>query len=105
MSIFNSTAAQRRRILNFLHACTFGTLTIRKELDAINPVTWVEEPRKRDIGIRAIKIDRPVDCGKIPSMSCYVMVAEAVAPAPADKADGIHRKETDKSEHSMEGSL
>ncbi len=88
MSIFNSTAVQRKRILNFLHTCTFSTLTVRKKLDVIHIAAWVMEVRE-----------------EFHRVACYVLVAEAVAPAPANKADGIHRKETDQSENSMGSSL
>mgnify|MGYP001313638804 CR=1 FL=1 len=88
MSSFNSTVVQRKRILNSLHACPFGTLTVRKELDVIYLAACVMEVRE-----------------EFHSVACYVLVAEAVAPAPANDTDGIHRKETDQSENSMEGSL
>lgn len=101
----NSAAAQRKRILDFLRKGALDTLTARKELDVMHPAARVMELRKRGFGIITTKIDRKSDCGKIHRVACYVLVAEAVAPAPTNKADGIHRKETDQSENSMEGSL
>ncbi|MDO9310625.1 MAG: hypothetical protein Q7T85_02900 [Nitrosomonas sp.] len=88
MSIFNSTVVQHKRILNFLHTCIFSTLTVRKKLDVIHIAAWVMEVRE-----------------EFHSVEFYVLKVGAVAPAPADKADGIHRQETDKTEHSMEGTL
>ena len=108
MSAFNSgnsVAAQRNRIMDFLRKRPLDTLTARKELDVMHPAARVMELRKRGIGIITIKIDRASDCGKIHRVACYVLEVGAVAPAPADKADGIHRQETDKTEHSMEGTL
>lgn len=108
MSAFNtgnSLAAQRNRILDFLRIRPLDTLTARKELDVMHPAARVMELRKRGFGIITIEIDRPSDCGKIHRVACYVLVAEAVAPAPADKTDGIHRKETDRSEDSMGGAI
>lgn len=105
MSAFNSAAAQRKRILDFLRKGPLDTLTARKELDVMHPAARVMELRKRGSGIITTKIDRESDCGKIHRVACYVLVAEAVAPAPANISDGIHWEETDKSENSMEGSL
>jgi hypothetical protein len=106
MSAFNSgnsVAAQRNRIMDFLRKRPLDTLTARKELDVMHPAARVMELRKRGIGIITIKIDRASDCGKIHRVACYVLEVGAVAPAPADKADGIHRQETDKPENSMGG--
>ena len=99
----NTAIAQRKRILDYLHTHTLDTLTARKELDVMHPAARVMELRKRGVGIKTIKIDRPSDCGKIHRVACYVLEVGAVATAPADKADGIHRQETDKSEDSMGG--
>lgn len=88
-----------------MHTCTFGTLTVRKELDVINTSARVMGVLKRGFGIKTIEIDRPSDCGGIHRVTCYVLEVGAVAPAPTDKTDGINWKETDKSENSMEGSL
>ena len=108
MSAFNtgnSVAAQRNRMMDFLRKRPLDTLTARQELDVMHPAARVMELRKRGVGIITIKIDRASDCGKFHRVACYVLVAEAVAPAPADKADGIHRKETDKSENSTDGAI
>lgn len=101
----NSVSAQRNRILDFLRKHPLDTLTARKELDIMHPAARVMELRKRGFRIKTIEIDRPSDCGKIHRVACYVLEVGAVAPAPADKADGIHREETDKSENSMDGAI
>lgn len=101
----NTAVAQRKRILAYLHTNPLDTLTARKELDVMHPAARVMELRKQGVGIITTKIDRPSDCGKIHTVACYVLEVGAAATAPAGKADGIHRQETDKSEHSMEGSL
>ncbi|SEF42722.1 helix-turn-helix domain-containing protein [Nitrosomonas ureae] len=101
MSAFISAAAQRNRILDFLRNRPLDTLTARKELDVMHPAARVMELRKRGVGIKTIEIDRASDCGKIHRVVCYVLVAEVVAPTPADKADGVHRQETDTPENSM----
>lgn len=105
MSTFNSTAAQRNRILDFLRKRPLDTFTARKELDVMHPATRVMELHKRGFGIKTIEIDRASDCGKIHRVACYVLEVGAVAPAPANKADGIHRQETDISENSMDGAI
>jgi len=107
MSAFNSVAAQRKRILDFLHTHPLDTLTARKELDVMHPAARVMELRKSGFGIKTLKIDRPSDCGKIHRVACYVLEVGAVAPAPApaDKADGIYTHETDDLKYSMEGSI
>ena len=97
----NTALAQRKRILDFLHIRPLDTLTARKELDIMHPAARVMELRKRGVGIKTIEIDRPSDCGKIHRVACYVLEVGAGGVAPADKADGILRQETDKSEHSM----
>jgi len=99
----NSVAAQRNRIMDFLRVRPLDTLTARKELDVMHPAARVMELRKRGVRIKTIEIDRESDCGKIHRVACYVLEVGAVAPAPADKADGIHRQETDKPENSMGG--
>ena len=101
----NSAKAQRKRILDFLHIQPLDTLTARKELDIMHPAARVMELRKRGVGIKTIKIDRPSDCGKIHRIACYVLEVGAGATAPAYEADGIHRQETDKSENSMGGAI
>ncbi len=101
----NTAIAQRKRILDFLSIRPLDTLTARKELDIMHPAARVMELRKLGFGIKTIEIDRQSDCGKIHRVACYVLEVGAVAPAPADKADGIHRQETDKSENSTEGKL
>lgn len=105
MSAFNSTAAQRNRILDYLRKRPLDTLKARKELDVMHPAARVMELRNRGVGIITIKIDKPSDCGKIHRVACYVLEAGAVAPAPADKADGIHREVTGRSENSMGGAI
>ncbi|MFZ1852564.1 MAG: helix-turn-helix domain-containing protein [Nitrosomonas sp.] len=100
----NTAIAQRKRILDFI-CIRLDTLTARKELDVMHPAARVMELRKQGIEIKTIKIDRPSDCGRIHRVACYVLEVGAGATAPADKSDGIHRQETDKSEHSTEGSL
>lgn len=102
MSTFNSTTFQRKRILNFLHICSFGTLTVRNELNVIHLAARVMEVCKQ--GVRT-KIDKPSGYKEFHSVEFYVLKVGAVAPAPADKADGIHRQETDKTENSMEDTL
>lgn len=101
----NSVAAQRNRILDFLRKHPLDTLTARKELDVMHPAARVMELRKRGVGILTIKIDRASDCGKIHRVACYVLEVGAVAPAPADEADGIPKQETDKSENSTGGAI
>lgn len=101
----NAAIAQRKRILDFLRIRPLDTLTARKELDIMHPAARVMELRKRGFGIKTIEIDRQSDCGKIHRVACYVLEVGAVAPAPADKSDGIHRQETDTSENSTEGRL
>lgn len=86
MSAFILATVQHKQILNFLHICTSGTQTVRKQ----------------SAGITAIEIDKPSRREELHGVKCYVLVVGAVAPTPADKADGIHRQETDKSENSME---
>ena len=86
MSAFNSATVKHKQILNFLHICTSGTQTVRKQ----------------SAGITAIEIDKPSRREELHGVKCYVLVAGVGATAPADKADGIHRQETDKSENSME---
>ena len=105
MNAFNSVAAQRNRIMDFLRIRPLDTLTARKELDIMHPAARVMELRKRGFVIETIKIDRPSDCGGIHRVACYALVAGVVAPAPANKADGIRIQKTDQSENSMEGSL
>ncbi|MBK9453225.1 MAG: hypothetical protein IPN95_28300 [Bacteroidetes bacterium] len=83
---FNSRFSASESLILCTHA--FGTLTVRKELDVIYLAACVMEVRE-----------------EFHSVACYVLVAEAVAPAPANDTDGIHRKETDQSENSTEGSL
>lgn len=97
----NSVAAQRNRILDFLRKRPLDTLTARKEIDVMHSAARVMELRKRGVRIKTIEIDKASDCGKIHRVACYVLEVGAVAPAPADKADGIHRQETDKSKNSM----
>lgn len=89
MNAFSSAIVQRKRIFNFLHICTSGTQTVRKQ----------------SAGITAIEINESSRREELHGVKCYVLVAGAVAPTPADKVDGIHRQETDKSENSMEGGL
>lgn len=101
----NSVAAQRNRIMDFLRKRPLDTLTARKELDVMHPAARVMELRRHGVGIITIKIDRPSDCGKIHRVACYVLEVGAVAPAPADEADGILRQETDTSENSMGGAI
>ena len=101
----NTAIAQRKRILDFLRIRPLDTLTARKELDVMHPAARVMELRKRGFRIKTIEIDRPSDCGKIHRVACYVLEVGAVAPAPADNADGIHSQETDKSENSMGGAI
>ncbi len=103
MSAFNSTAAQRNRILDFLRVRPLDTLTARKELDVMHPAARVMELRKRGFRIKTIEIDRASDCGKIHRVACYVLEVGAVAPAPADKADGIFRQKTDNNENNTGG--
>ena len=108
MSAFNSdnsVFAQRNRILDFVRKRPLDTLTERKELDIMHPAARVMELRKRGFRIKTIAIDRPSNCGKIHRVACYVLGVGAVAPAPAGKADGIHRQETDNSENSMGGAI
>lgn len=108
MSAFNSensVAAQRNRILDFLRKRPLDTLTARKELDIMHPAARVMELRKHGVRIKTIEIDRASDCGEIHRVACYVLEVGAVAPAPADKADGIHRQETDISENSTGGAV
>lgn len=99
----NAAIAQRKRILDFLRIRPLDTLTARKELDVMHPAARVMELRKLGFGIKTIEIDRQSDCGKIHRVACYVLEVGAVAPAPADKADGIHIQETDTLENSTEG--
>ena len=101
----NTAIAQRKRILDFLRIRPLDTLTARKELDVMHPAARVMELRKRGFRIKTIEIDRPSDCGKIHLVACYVLEVGAVAPAPADKADGIYTHETDDLKYSMEGSI
>lgn len=101
----NTAIAQRNRILDFLRKRPLDTLTARKELDVMHPAARVMELRKRGFGIKTIEIDRASDCGKIHRVACYVLEVGAVAPAPADKADGIHNQETDTPENNTEGRL
>ncbi len=101
----NTAASQRRRIIEFLHIRPLDTLTARKELDIMHPAARVMELRNRGEKIKTVKIDRATDCGKIHRVACYVLEVEAVAPAPTDKADGIHRQETDRSENNMDGAI
>ena len=83
----NFAKAQRKRILDFLHIQPLDTLTARKELDIMHPAARVMELRKRGVGIKTIKIDRPSDCGKIHRVACYVLEVGAVAAAPAGKTE------------------
>lgn len=101
----NTAIAQRKRIFDYLHTHPLDTLTARKELDVMHPAARVMELRKQGVGIKTIKIDRPSDCGKIHTVACYVLEVGAAATASANKADGIHSQEADKSKHSTEGRL
>ena len=101
----NTAIAQRKRILDFLRICPLDTLTARKELDVMHPAARVMELRKLGFGIKTIEIDRQSDCGKIHRVACYVLQVGAVAPAPANQADGIHSQETGTSENSTAGEL
>lgn len=105
MSAFNSTAAQRNRILEFLRKRPLDTLTARKELDIMHPAARVMELRKRGYRIKTIEIDKPSECGEIHKVACYVLEAGTVAPAPDNKAAGINNIKTDKSENSMGGAI
>lgn len=98
----NTAIAQRKRILDYLHTQPLDTLTARKELDVMHPAARVMELRKQGVGIKAVKIDRSSDCGKIHRVACYVLEVGAAATAPAENTDGIHREETDIEKHSME---
>ena len=101
----NTAIAQRKRILDYLHARPLDTLTARKELDVMHPAARVMELRKQGVGIITTKLDRPSDCGKIHRVACYVLEVGGAAPAPAENTDGIHTEETDESKHSMEGKV
>jgi len=101
----NSVDAQRNRNMNFFRKLPLDTLTACKELDVMHPVSRVMVLRTRGVGIITIKIDRASDCGKIHRLACYLFKVRAVTPAPTEKAAGIHRPKTDKSENSMGGAI
>lgn len=101
----NSTIAQRKRILDFLHTRPLDTLTARKELDIMHPAARVMELRNQGVDIKTIKIDRQSECGEIHRVACYVLGVRAAATALTDKEDGILRQETDSFKHNMGGSL
>lgn len=89
MNAFNPAIVQRKQIFNFLHICTSGTQIVRKQ----------------NAGITAIEIDKPSRREELHGVKCCVLVAGVGATAPADKADGIHRQDTDESKNSMEVGL
>ena len=93
--------------LNFgkSRAAQINSLIASTELDGMQPAARGMELHTGDNGIKTMKIDRPSVCRIIHRVACYVLEVGAVAPAPADKADGIHREETDKAENSMGGAI
>lgn len=100
----NTAKAQCMRILAYLYTKPLDTLSARKELDVMHPAARVMELRNQGIEIKTIWIDRASDCGKIHRIACYVLDGVAVT-TPTDTEDGINSKETDKEEHSTEGSI
>lgn len=101
----NTAIAQRKRILDYLRNHPLDTLTARKELDVMHPAARVMELRKQGVGIKTVKIDRPSDCGKIHRVACYVLEVGAVAAAPAENTDGLHREKTAQSQNNTEVNL
>ena len=79
MTTENTALAQRKRILNYLHAQPLDTLTARKELDVMHPAARVMELRKQGVEIKTIRINRSSDYGKIHTVACYVLGATALA--------------------------
>lgn len=99
----NSAAAQRKRILNFLHVKPLDTVTARKELDVMHPAARVMELRKQGIEIATLRIDRPSECGKIHSVACYVLGIGASAAAPNEENVRNQITEADNGNLDLEG--
>ena len=73
----NSTEAQRKRLINWLH--THGqidTITARRELDILCPAARVLELRKRGYQIETVWTERPTDNGKLHRVAMYVLKIE-----------------------------
>lgn len=103
MTAFNSTASQRKRILEFLRIRPLDTLTARKELDVMHPAARVMELKRSGKKIQTVKIDRASECGKIHCVACYALEAGAAATAPADESAGNLGQGIDKTKDSTEG--
>lgn len=75
----NSTAAQRKRLIDWLK--TYGnidTITARRELDILMPGARIHELRhKLGHRIDTVKIQRPTDCGKLHRVALYVLIGKA----------------------------
>lgn len=78
---FNSTAAQRKRLYQWLMAHgMIDTLTARRDLDILAPAARVWELKHR-FGkmIDKVMITRPTDCGKLHRVALYVLRAASEA--------------------------
>ena len=71
----NSTAAQRKRLIEWLKSYgSIDTITARRELDIMMPGARIHELRhKLGHTIDTLRIKQPTDCGKLHRVGLYVL--------------------------------
>lgn len=73
---FNSCAAQRQRLLEWLRLHgSINTLTARRDLDILAPAARIIELRKK-YRIDTVMVKRTTDCGKLHSVALYALISE-----------------------------
>lgn len=79
MSVLNSRAAQRRRLLLALRRSPVSTLTARKELDILHPAGRIKELRAQGFDIQTLWQWEPTDSGKPHRVGLYCLISEVGA--------------------------
>lgn len=79
MSVLNSRAAQRRRLLLALRSAPVSTLTARKELDILHPAGRIKELREQGFDIHTLWQWEPTDSGKQHRVGLYCLISEVGA--------------------------
>lgn len=72
----NSTAAQRKRLIDWLHIHgSIDTITARRELDILMPGARIHELRhKLGHRIDTVRTKQPTECGKLHTVAKYVLI-------------------------------
>lgn len=76
MTVLNSRAAQRKRLLLALRAAPVSTITARKELDIMHPAGRIKELREQGFDIQTLWQWQPTDSGKQHRVGLYCLISE-----------------------------